>query len=418
MSLSRNVDRFLYHESQDRMTAYVDSRAYVRLPARALRSIARETWLLLTCSWTVLLLPVTVTALALRGAELDSALKFWLHYVALLPVVGVFRYASEALSVSVSTTRKICGMVLVLISIDIEVAFVALCYGKLAFIKAYLVGKVVTTLLLTLGVCFIAAGMRRSETMFAEITASTMSSLLVTATVPYGIITVLSASTHESGPESSGLILSRASSLVLGVLFLIYQFFRGSSHASLFDLAEAPGPESEPESDDEFLDLYSQPIFRTIGAGTAVIALVAAVSAAYFCAEELCMMLGDGSSPGQELFGFCLLPLLAEAAELKQIGLKAYQGEMDISFQAATATGINIALLIGPMFCLIGWSLGQQLDLDLGIFEFVLLGVSIWVFATSTQIGKSNYLQGATILGLYAIQVLAFVQKARLQKGP
>lgn len=121
MSLARNVDLFLYHESQDRMTAYVDSRAYVRLPARALRSIARETWLLLTCSWTVLLLPVTVTALALRGAELDSALKFWLHYVALLPAVGIFRYASEALSVPVSTTRKICGMVLVLISIDIEV---------------------------------------------------------------------------------------------------------------------------------------------------------------------------------------------------------------------------------------------------------------------------------------------------------
>lgn len=175
----------------------------------------------------------------------------------------------------------------------------------------------------------------------------------------------------------------------------MYHTFR-SRHAILYDGAE----HAELDSDDEIRDTAVRPVLRMIGVGTAAIMLLATVAVAYSCANELCIALEDRSSPSQELFGFCLLPLLAEAAELKQICMSAYRHEMDISFQAATATGINMVLLIAPLFCLFGWYWGQQVDLDLGIFEFVLLGVSIWVFATSTQIAKSNYLQGATILGL------------------
>lgn len=120
MSFVQHVDRILFDEPLDRLTVYDDNRAYVRLPARALRSLARQIWLLYTCSWTLFLLPLTITALALRSVELESTPKFWLHYWALLPAVGVFRHASEALSVS--TTSKIFGEILVLLSIDVEVS--------------------------------------------------------------------------------------------------------------------------------------------------------------------------------------------------------------------------------------------------------------------------------------------------------
>ena len=124
MSLLRRIDVFLFHDSCDHISLCDDSRVQVRLPARGLRAIARTVWLITTCSWTNLLLPLTVAAMILDFGALAPSTAFWLNYLALFPVVGLFRYASEVLSVAApSPVRMVWSFTLGPFSLDIEVVY-------------------------------------------------------------------------------------------------------------------------------------------------------------------------------------------------------------------------------------------------------------------------------------------------------
>jgi len=122
-SLFRLIDEYLFLDSPDRITLCDDNRAHVRLPARGLRSIAQTIWLIITCSWTNILLPFTLAALLLDPGTSEVSHIFWLNYLALLPVVGLFRYASEVLSVAApSLVRMVWSFTLGPFSLDTEVS--------------------------------------------------------------------------------------------------------------------------------------------------------------------------------------------------------------------------------------------------------------------------------------------------------
>jgi hypothetical protein len=122
MSLLRSIEVYLFQDPDDRITLCDDSRAHVRLPARTLRYIARNVWLVATCSWTNILIPFTLAALISDPSALGRSTSFWLHYLALLPVVGLFRYASEVLSVDgPALIRTLWGFTLGPFSLDVEV---------------------------------------------------------------------------------------------------------------------------------------------------------------------------------------------------------------------------------------------------------------------------------------------------------
>ena len=107
MSLLQRIDDWMFNDPPDRITLSEDSRAYVRLPALGLRSISRTLWLIATCSWTNILMPITLMALLLDPASLAISTAFWLNFMALLPVIGLFRYSSEVLSVEAPAFVKL-----------------------------------------------------------------------------------------------------------------------------------------------------------------------------------------------------------------------------------------------------------------------------------------------------------------------
>lgn len=123
MSLIRRCDEYLFHDPDDRITLCDDSRAHVRLPARALRSTGRNAWLIATCSWTNVLCPITLFAIMLDPSNLSLSASFWLNYTALISLVGLFRYASEVLSVEApAPVKKIWNATLGSFSPDLEVS--------------------------------------------------------------------------------------------------------------------------------------------------------------------------------------------------------------------------------------------------------------------------------------------------------
>jgi hypothetical protein len=52
-------------------------------------------------------MPLTITALVLDPVSLSVSTSFWLNFLALLPVIGLFRYSSEVLSVEAPAFVKL-----------------------------------------------------------------------------------------------------------------------------------------------------------------------------------------------------------------------------------------------------------------------------------------------------------------------
>jgi hypothetical protein len=107
MFFFQRLDDWMFDDPPDRITLSEDHRAYVRLPARGILAVSRTLWLISTCSWTNILMPLTFTALMLDPVSLSISTAFWLNFLALLPVFGLFRYASEVLSVEAPTFVKL-----------------------------------------------------------------------------------------------------------------------------------------------------------------------------------------------------------------------------------------------------------------------------------------------------------------------
>ena len=196
------------------------------------------------------------------------------------------------------------------------------------------------------------------------------------------------------GDEDLILDLSHRASTVLLILFSVYQVFR-KTHSSRFE--RGIRTQSTPRT------------IRCIGSGVAGILLVCTGFVTYVCALPILDAVSQrelpetyGLNPSSALFAFVYLPLLVELVEYKKICSLAYKGDMDVSFEVATATSMNMLLLIGPLFCFIGWYTAQPMTLSLGTgMESIILYLDIWIFSFITRDGMSNYLHGFTIFGLY-----------------
>lgn len=121
---------------------------------------------------------------------------------------------------------------------------------------------------------------------------------------------------------------------------------------------------------------------------------------AYFCALPLLSAPESESVPSKIFTGFCLLPLLAEIAEITRICRLAWIDRMEDVLEAAAGTSIQMALFVAPLLCLLGWCLGQPMTLSLTLLEVVSYGGSVWIFGYLIQDGKSNYIEGMMSIGL------------------
>ncbi|RBQ81358.1 hypothetical protein FVER14953_20278 [Fusarium verticillioides] len=74
----------------------------------------------------------------------------------------------------------------------------------------------------------------------------------------------------------------------------------------------------------------------------------------------------------------------------------------------AVGSSIQIALLVTPFLVIVGWIIGAPMTLHFETFQTVAFGVSVLVVSYIVQDGKSNYLEGAMLMGLYIIIALAF----------
>lgn len=107
--------------------------------------------------------------------------------------------------------------------------------------------------------------------------------------------------------------------------------------------------------------------------------------------------------------GLVLLPIVGNAAEHVTAIVVAMKDKMDLAMGVAIGSSMQIALLVTPFLVILGWIIDQPMTLHFETFETVVFFLSVLVVTYVIQDGKSNYLEGAMLLGLYTIIALAFL---------
>ena len=282
-----------------------------------------------------------------------------------------------------------------------QVSVVALKNGEIRIVQSSMLGSILSNILLVLGCCFLAGGIKHHEQHFNETVASTMSSLMAVASasliIPATLYAALASS--ESNSEKTLLILSRGTAVILLILYVMYLVFQLRTHSDLFD----ERPDQEENGDADATEQEEVHILSPWAAGVALVVITIAVAV---CAEYLVDSIDSivkTAHISKTFIGLILLPIVGNAAEHVTAVVVALKNKMDLAIGVAIGSSMQIALLVTPFLVLLGWVIDQNMTLHFETFETVVFFLSVLVTNYLIQDGKSNYLEGAMLLGTYVL---------------
>ena len=280
--------------------------------------------------------------------------------------------------------------------------------------QSSMLGSILSNILLVLGCCFIAGGIKHHEQSFNATVASTMSSLMAVSSASLIIPATLYAVMKKSDENSKDniLILSHGTAIILLIIYCLYIFFQLKTHADLFD--EEPIPDTENgdangTDGEEDKEEEEEHILSPLAAAVALVVVTVMVAV---CAEFLVDSIDDivqTAHISKTFIGLILLPIVGNAAEHVTACVVAYKNKMDLAIGVAIGSSMQIALLVTPFLVILGWIMGQPMTLHFEAFETVVFFLSVLITNYLILDGKSNYLEGTMLLGMYIIIALAFV---------
>jgi len=262
---------------------------------------------------------------------------------------------------------------------------------------------------LVLGCCFIAGGISNTRTgtaagieqEFNSTVASTMSSLMAVASaaliIPATLYSVLKSSSEDT--EHNILVLSHGTAIILLILYVLYLFFQLRTHARLFDT------ENQLEDGEEGEEPSMGP---WPAAGVLIVVTIAVAVCAEYLVDSIDSLV-ETAHISKTFVGLILLPIVGNAAEHVTAVVVAIKDKMDLALGVAIGSSMQIALLVTPFLVILGWIVDEPMTLHFETFETVVFFLSVLVVTYVIQDGKSNWLEGSMLVGLYIIIALAFL---------
>lgn len=367
-------------------------------------------WILFGSWWNVLLVFLPLSFISHHG-NWDAALRFSFSFFAIMPLAKLLGEATDQLSIELGQTLGALLNASFGNAVEIIVGIAALLQGQLRIVQTSMLGSILSNILLVLGCSFLAGGLTHHEGNFEATGAQAASSLMTLS----GITLILPAAYRASfaappggeapSPDDEakhGLILiSRGTSIILLLLYVAYLNFQLRTHPDLFRRKTRPGePEEEEEQEDKEMNLPA-----------AAIALLVVTLVTSFCADYLVASIEETAerySIPEAFIGLILIPIVANAAEHFTAVWMAMKGKMEITMGIAIGSSIQISAFVIPLLVIIGWIVGKDLTLFFANFETITMFVSILLVNMLIQDGKSNYMEGLMLIGLYLVIGLSF----------
>ena len=232
-------------------------------------------------------------------------------------------------------------------------------------IRAAILGSILANILLCLGFCFFAGGLRREEQDFDAAVSEVGSGLLLMAgfglMIPAAFYTSLNGngSYHLSSDQLNNkvLLISRVTSVILFVAFLLYVWFQMRTHHSIYDAVLA---KDEERDHDRHKDLKKAKFTFTECILALVIAITFVCLHAVFLVEEIEFIVNE-EGVSDSFMGLILVPLVEKAAEHLTAVDEAWDNQMNFALAHVLGATIQTALFNGPLVVIVGWGVNKAM---------------------------------------------------------
>jgi Ca2+:H+ antiporter len=339
--------------------------------------------------WLLVLVPVSIAAKLFTDNELAI---FLTSALAIVPLAGLIGRATDQLALHAGP--RIGGLLNATFGnvTELVISVFLILNNQIEVVKASLTGSILGNLLLVLGLAFFVGGLRHKEQVYSERAASVHTSSLVLAVI--GLLMPALFVLTTSGPQTfvEREVVSGTVAVVLIALYAAALIFTLVTHEHLF---RTPASEEKP--------LWSSR--RAI-----LLLLVATV----FVALESELLVGSLEPAIADLglskffVGLILVPIIGNAAEHSSAVLFALKDRVDVTLEIAIGSSVQVALFVAPALVFISLIVGHPMDFIFSPFEVAAVGVSTLIVAIVIRDGRSNWLEGAQLLGAYVIMAISF----------
>ncbi|KDO32541.1 calcium/proton exchanger [Saprolegnia parasitica CBS 223.65] len=334
-------------------------------------------------------------------ANWNAAWVFTFNFLAMIPLARTIGDATEAVAYHAGDT--IGGLVNATFgnAVEVIIAIFALREGQIAVVQSSLLGSILSNLLLVLGCCFIAGGTAVKESKFNDTSASANSSLLMVSCfamlVPsYYQFTSYTDTTYST--EQTVLHLSHISAVFLLLMYLQLLYFQLSTHAHLFNAAEAMDADEDEE----------EPMSMRSGLLVLAVATVGVSILSQFLVDSIDGFVSS-TQISKSFVGIIILPIVGNAVEHITAVRVALKDRMELAMGVAVGSATQISLFVVPVTVLAGWILNQPMTLAFPTFEAVTYVTSIVIVYAIVADGRSNWLEGSMLLTMYALIAVALL---------
>ncbi len=332
--------------------------------------------------------------------------------VAIIPLAGLMGRATENLAETLGA--GIGGLLNATFgnAAELIIALIALANLKFDLVKASITGSIIGNILLVLGLSILVGGLYHKKQKFNRTAAGMGATLLALACIGLLIPTVYFHIFHQRAATIA--FLSEEIAVILAIVYILSLVFSLWTHHHLFAGPEEELPTTGEHHQPEWNRKTSMTVLLVATAGVALMSefLISSVEAAT-----------ESFGMNHVFVGVIVVAVIGNAAEHSTAVLVAAKNKMDLSFNIAVGSSIQIALFVAPVLVFTSLLMGHAsvpggpLDLHFTEMEAIAVIISIAVVALVAQDGESHWMEGVMLLAVYLILALAFFHLPDLAGG-
>ncbi|KAH8597390.1 Sodium/calcium exchanger protein-domain-containing protein [Bisporella sp. PMI_857] len=208
-------------------------------------------------SYVNILLVFVPVGIASKAAHLSPGIVFGMNAIAIIPLAGLLSHATESVAKRMGDTVGALMNVTFGNAVELIIFIIALQDNQIRIVQASLLGSILANLLLILGMCFLIGGLKFREQLYNSTVTQMSACLLSLAVMSLLLPTAFHASFNtekKDNAESAVLKVSRGTSVILLLVYVLYLVFQLKSHAYMYEStpqhiideeAAHPGPVAE-----------------------------------------------------------------------------------------------------------------------------------------------------------------------------
>ena len=199
---------------------------------------------ILFCSWVNVLLIAVPVGIVLGGMVkaneehpiVSPSAVFAVNAIAIIPLASMLSFATENVASKLGDTIGALLNVTFGNAVELIIFIIALVANEIRIVQASLLGSILANLLLILGMSFVFGGLRFREQLYNCTSAQLSACLLSLSVVSLLLPTAFHASFNNlSTADHVVLKVSRGTSVVLLLVYVIYLLFQLKSHAYMYE---------------------------------------------------------------------------------------------------------------------------------------------------------------------------------------